>query len=133
MAGNLIVHDFEDSPKNGLRWGAAHHEPVDIRQSYEVLWVGFCDGSSVNDPDFFGGTDADILLNPVTDIGSSVLSLISRGDHAGADGPQGLVHDDGLAPVHDTVFEAVELGVKNLLGLLILSLLLSFTNTVNDV
>jgi hypothetical protein len=63
-----------------------------------------------------------------------ILSLLSGGDLAGADGPDGLVGNDNLAPVvaGDVGLQGLELGADDLDGLARLALLEGLTAAPDD-
>lgn len=61
-----------------------------------------------------------------------LLSLLSGGDLAGTNGPDGLVGDDDLAPVGDLTLEGLELGGDVLDGLARLTLLKALTAAPDD-
>ena len=62
----------------------------------------------------------------------NLLGLLSAGDLAGTDGPDGLVGNDDLAPVLDLLGDGAELVGDNVDGLVGLSLLKSLANAQNN-
>lgn len=75
---------------------------------------------------------AELLVEPLADALVNLLRLLGGGDLAGADGPDGLVGDDDLAPVLDLLGDGGELGNDNLHGLVGLALLEGLTAAEDD-
>ena len=75
---------------------------------------------------------AELLVEPLADALVNLLRLLGGGDLAGADGPDGLVGDDDLAPVLNLLGDGGKLGDDNLHGLVGLALLEGLTAAEDD-
>lgn len=91
-----------------LKRGTTNEEAIDIGLLAQLAAVALVDAAAVEDAGLVGDLVAD-ALKPVADGLVHVLGLLGGGDLAGADGPDGLVGDDDLAPVGVLGLEGVEL------------------------
>jgi hypothetical protein len=112
--------------KNGLtsrlERGTTDEETIDIGLLAELTTVLLVDTAAVQDPGLLGDLVAD-ALEPVTDGLVHLLSLLSGGDLASANGPDRLVGNDDLTPVRDLGLESLQLLADDLNGLASLTLL----------
>ena len=76
---------------------------------------------------------AELLVEPLADALVNLLRLLGGGDLAGADGPDGLVGDDNLAPVLDLLADGGELADDDLHGLAGVALLEGLADAEDDV
>ena len=93
----------------GLETGTTDQEAIDILLLAKLLAVLLADAAAVQDAGVVGDLLADLLGEPLADVGVDLLGLLGGGDLAGADGPDGLVGDDDAAPVRDPGLEGGQL------------------------
>lgn len=89
------------------------------------------DTAAVQDPGLVRNLLANVL-QPVTDSLVYLLSLLGGSNLSGANGPDGLVGNDDLAPVGDVALEALELLSDDLDGLASLTLLEALAAAPDD-
>jgi hypothetical protein len=118
--------------KGGLQAGTANEETVNVLLLGELVAVLLADTATVDDSGVVRSGLADLLGEVLTDGGVDLLSLLSAGDLAGANGPDGLVGNDNLAPVLDLLGDSAELVGDDLDGLVGLSLLEGLANAENN-
>ena len=122
----------DDINEGGLKGGTTDEETVNVLLLGELVAVLLADTATVDDSGVVRSGLADLLSEVLTDGGVDLLSLLSGGDLAGADGPDGLVGNDNLAPVLDLLGDSAELVGNDIDGLVGLSLLKGLANAEND-
>jgi hypothetical protein len=130
---NLLLLSVDNVNESGLQAGAADKETVNVGLLSEVLAVLLADGAAVDNTGGLGDLLAKLLAHPLTDTLVNLLRLLGGGDLAGADGPDGLVGDDDLAPVLDLLADGSKLTDDDLHGLASVALLESLTAAEDDV
>lgn len=130
---NHLLLGVDDVSEGRLQAGAADEETVNVGLLGELLAVLLADRATVDDAGLVGSLLADVLLEPLADALVNLLCLLGGGDLAGADGPDGLVGNDDLAPVLDLLGHGGELADDNLHGLVGLALLEGLANAEDDV
>jgi hypothetical protein len=129
---NLLL-SVDNVNESRLQAGAANKETVNVGLLGEVLAVLLADGAAVDDTGGLGDLLAELLVEPLADALVNLLRLLGGGDLAGADGPDGLVGDDDLAPVLDLLADGGELVDDDLHGLVGLALLEGLADAEDDV
>lgn len=122
----------DDIDKGRLEGSTTDEETINVLLLGELVAVLLADGSTVDDARLLSSLLADLLGHPLTQSGVHLLGLLGGGDLAGANGPDGLVCDDNLAPVLDLVGDGLELGSDDLDGLAGLALLEGLAAAEND-
>jgi len=122
----------DDVNKGGLQRGTTNEETVNVLLLGELVAVLLADTATVDDSGVVRGGLADLLGEVLTNSGVDLLSLLSAGDLAGTNGPDGLVGNDNLAPVLDLLGDGAELVGDDLDGLVGLSLLEGLANAENN-
>lgn len=120
MHSRLSVDDIH---KRRLQARASNKEAVNILLLGQLPAVLLTDRSAIDDARLLGRLAADLLGQPHADGGVHLLRLLRAGDLAGANGPDGLVGNDDLAPVRYLLGDGAELGRDDVDGLLGLALL----------
>jgi hypothetical protein len=115
-----------------LEGSTANQETVNVGLLAELLAVLLADTATVQDAGLVSDLVANLLLQPGTDGGVDLLGLLSGGDLAGTNGPDGLVGNDNLAPVADLLLESGKLVGNDLEGLARLALLKRLTAAPDD-
>jgi hypothetical protein len=118
--------------KGGLQAGTANEETVNVLLLGELVAVLLADTATVDDSGVVRSGLADLLGEVFADGGVHLLGLLGAGDLAGANGPDGLVGNDDLAPVLDLLGDGAELVGDDLDGLVGLSLLEGLANAENN-
>lgn len=129
---NLRGLGVDDVNKGGLQRGTANEETVNVLLLGELVAVLLAHTATVDDSGVVRSGLADLLGEVLADGGVNLLGLLSAGDLAGADGPDGLVGNDDLAPVLDLLGDGAELVGDDFDGLVGLSLLEGLTNAENN-
>lgn len=99
-----------------LQTRASHQEPIDIGLLAQIPAVLLAHAPTIDNPRLLGYLLADLLLQPLANRGMDLLRLLGAGNLAGANGPDGLVGHDDLAPVGDLVLDGLELAGDNVDG-----------------
>jgi large subunit ribosomal protein L43 len=126
LARVVLLYDTmtvrEETLTSWLEGGAANEETIDVGLLAELATVLLVHAATIQDAGLIRdlGTDA---LKPAADSLVNLLSLLSGSNLASANGPDGLVGNDDLAPVGDLGLEGLELSADNLDGLAGLALL----------
>ena len=129
---NLLL-SVDDVNESRLQAGAANEETINVGLLGEVLAVLLADGATVDDTGGLGDLLAELLVEPLTDALVNLLRLLGGGDLAGADGPDGLVGNDNLAPVLDLLADGGKLADDNVHGLAGIALLEGLADAEDDV
>lgn len=122
----------DDINEGGLEGGTTDEETVNVLLLGELVAVLLADTATVDDSGVVRSGLADLLGEVLADGGVNLLGLLSAGDLAGADGPDGLVGNDDLAPVLDLLGDGTELVGNDVDGLVGLSLLKGLANAENN-
>lgn len=134
----FYIQDFlrglgvDNVDKGGLQAGTANKETVNVLLLGELVAVLLADTATVDDSGVVRGSLANLLGEVLADGGVHLLSLLSGGDLAGANSPDGLVGNDDLAPVLDLLGDSAELVGDDLDGLVGLSLLEGLADAENN-
>ena len=115
-----------------LEGSTTNEETVNVSLLAELGAVLLVDGAAVQDAGLVGNLVADRRLEPLADGLVNLLGLLSGGNLAGANGPDGLVGNDNLGPVADLGLEGLELLADDLDGLARLALLEGLTAAPDD-
>jgi hypothetical protein len=118
--------------KGGLQAGTSDEETINVLGLGELVAVLLTNTATVDDSSVVRGSLANLLFQVCADGGVHLLSLLSRGNLAGTNGPDGLVGNDDLAPVLDLLGDGAELVGDDLDGLVGLSLLERLANAQNN-
>lgn len=122
----------DDVNKGRLKGGTTDEETVNVLLLGELVAVLLADTATVDDSGVVRSSLADLLGKVLADGGVDLLGLLSAGDLAGADGPDGLVGNDDLAPVLDLLGDSAELVGNDVDSLVGLSLLEGLANAENN-
>ena len=122
----------DDVNKGRLKGSTTDEETVNVLLLGELVAVLLADTATVDDSGVVRSGLADLLGEVLADGGVNLLGLLSAGDLAGADGPDGLVGNDDLAPVLDLLGDSAELVGNDVDGLVGLSLLEGLANAENN-
>lgn len=114
-----------------LEGSTTDKETVNVGLLGELAAVLLVDAAAVEDAGLVGDLVAD-AAEEVTDGLVDLLSLLDGGNLASADGPDGLVGDDDVAPVGDLGLEGLDLGGDELDGLAGLAGLEALTAAPDD-
>jgi hypothetical protein len=129
---NLLL-SVDNVNESRLQASTTNKETIDISLLSEVLAVLLADGAAVDNTGGLGDLLAELLVEPLADALVNLLRLLGGSDLAGADGPDGLVGDDDLAPVLHLLADGRELVDDDFHGLVGLALLESLANAEDDV
>lgn len=77
----------DDVDESRLQRSTANEETVDVGLLGKLAAVLLVDAAAVQDAGLLSSLGGDLLLQPFTDSGVDLLSLLSGSDLAGADGP----------------------------------------------
>lgn len=116
----------------GLQAGTANQETINILLLRQVLAVLAVDAAAIQDTGLVRDLVANVLLEPLADGGVDLLRLLDSGDLASADGPDGLVGNDDLAPVANLGLEGSQLLLNDGNGLAGLALLQGLAAAPDD-
>lgn len=94
-----LLEAVDDIHEGGLQAGATNQEAVNVGLLAQLLAVLLADTATVQDARLVRSLVTNALLEPLADGSVDVLCLLSCGDLASADGPDGLVGNDDLGPV----------------------------------
>lgn len=120
--GHLLLVGVDDVDKGRLQGGTANEEAVNVRLLGQLATVLLVDTAAVENAGLISNLVADVL-EPVADSLVDLLRLRGGSNLARANGPDGLVGNDDLAPVRDLGLEGLELLADDLDGLVSLALL----------
>jgi hypothetical protein len=123
IEGKLLLLGVDDVDESRLERGTTNEETVNVGLAAEVAAVLLVDAAAVQDAGSVSNAVADVLLEPLADGLVDLLGLLGGGNLAGANGPDGLVGNDNLAPVRDLLLEGRKLGADDVDGLAGLALL----------
>lgn len=115
-----------------LERSTADEETVNVGLLAELAAVLLVDAATVQDASLVGNLVADVGLEPLSDGLVDLLSLLSGGNLAGANGPDGLIGDDNLGPVGNLGLEGGELLADHVDGLAGLTLLQGLAAAPDD-
>lgn len=110
----------------------ANQEAINVYLLAQVLAVLLRDTATVDDSGLLCNLLANLLLQPSSDSCMDLLGLLSGGNLAGTNGPDGLVGDDNLRPVCHLFLDSLQLACDDLNGLVGLSLLKRFTTAEDN-
>jgi hypothetical protein len=113
---SLLLGSVDDVDESRLKRSTANEETVDVGLLGELAAVLLVDTSAVEDAGLVSNLVAD-AAEEVTDSLVDLLGLLSGGNLASANGPDGLVGDDDVGPVGDLGLERLDLGRDKLNGL----------------
>ena len=127
-------HNLKYFAEDWLSWSAANEEAVHTWQSDKVGSIGFSYIATIDNACHFCSFFAHVFPNPISDHFTRLLSLVSTCYCACVHGPERLVNNYALRPILNVCFEQwVQLLAYNQLRMFCLTLLLGFTNTVDNV
>lgn len=108
---DYLLEAVDDIHEGGLQAGTTNQEAVNVGLLAQLLAVLLANTATVQDARLIRSLVVDALLEPLADGSVDLLCLLSRGDLASADGPDGLVGNDDLGPVAGANFglEGVQL------------------------
>ena len=127
-----LVAGTNDVSEGILEGGTSDEEAVDVRLGNELGGVLVSDATTVKDAGLLGGLSGDIRAEPGSQVVVSLLGLLGRGSHTGANGPHGLVSNDNLAPVIDLSADGLQLSCVDGVGLAGLALVQLLANAGHD-
>lgn len=94
-----LLPGVDDVNKGRLQAGTADEEAINVGLLAQLLAVLLANTTTIQDAGLICSLVIDSLLEPLADSGVDLLSLLSSGDLAGANGPDGLVGDNNLGPI----------------------------------
>lgn len=115
-----------------LKGSTTNEETVNVGLLAQLATVLLIDAATVQNAGLVGNLVADVGLEPLADGLVDLLGLLGCGDLAGADGPDGLVGNNDLAPVGDLGAQSLELAADDLDGLASLALLQALAAAPDD-
>lgn len=129
----LSMNHVEDGAEDRLAARAPDQEPVNVIKFDQVLAVRLSDRSAVKDPRVRRHLLTGVLFEPAPDDLSSLLCLVSTGDLAGVECPDGLISYDYFFPLGrlHALADSLELCGNHLLRPLSLSFLQVLANAID--
>ena len=99
---------------------------VPQNKSSYILGVG---RTSILDSSSGGDLSRDVISQPLSDIGVSILGNLWSGGLSSSNGPHWLIGENDLSPVGDAVLDSVKLSFEDIVGLLSFTFSQSLSNT----
>ena len=128
MGGGVSVTDsLDDDGELRLERGTSNKESIDVWLSDKFCTVSSIGRTTVLNSHGSGDVSVHLFGQPRSDVGVSFLGDSWGCGLASANGPDGLISDDNVAPLVDRALDGTELSGEDRVGFASLSLLESLT------
>ena len=109
--------------------GTSHEESINILLSNKSSYILGVSRTSILDSSSGGDLSRDVISQPLSDIGVSILGNLWSGGLSSSNGPHWLIGENNLSPVGDAVLDGVKLSLEDIVGLLSFTFSQSLSNT----